>query len=55
MLGPMELLLILFLALIIFGAGKLTGVGKALGQSLREFRMAAKENENGDLDKGKDD
>jgi sec-independent protein translocase protein TatA len=43
--GPTELVLVLFLALIIFGPGKLTGVGKALGQSIREFRSATKEDE----------
>ncbi|ATW28844.1 twin-arginine translocase TatA/TatE family subunit [Candidatus Formimonas warabiya] len=44
-LGPMELVLILALALVVFGAGKLPGVGKAIGQSLREFRAASKEDE----------
>lgn len=37
-LGIMEILLILVLALVIFGGGKLAGVGKALGQSVREFK-----------------
>lgn len=41
--GPMELGLILLIVLIIFGADKLSGVGKALGQSLQEFRAAAGE------------
>jgi len=36
--GIMEILLILVLALVIFGGGKLAGVGKALGQSVREFK-----------------
>jgi len=36
--GATELLLILVLALIIFGGNKLSGVGKALGQSIREFK-----------------
>ena len=34
-LGTMEILLILVLALVIFGGGKIAGVGKALGQSIR--------------------
>lgn len=38
--GP-ELLIILVLALILFGAGKLADVGGALGKSIREFRRAA--------------
>jgi len=42
-LGLTELLIILTLALVIFGAGKLPGVGKALGQSIREFKGAVTE------------
>ena len=37
-LGIMEILLILVIALVVFGGGKLSGVGKALGQSIREFK-----------------
>lgn len=37
-LGFTEILLILVLALVLFGGGKLAGVGKALGQSIREFK-----------------
>ncbi len=37
-LGMTEILLILVLALVLFGGGKLAGVGKALGQSIREFK-----------------
>lgn len=36
--GITEILLILVLVLVIFGGGKLAGVGKALGQSIREFK-----------------
>ena len=36
-LGVTEILLILVLVLVIFGGGKLAGVGNALGQSIREF------------------
>lgn len=39
-LGPMELVIILAIVLIIFGAGKLPSVGKAIGQSINEFRKA---------------
>lgn len=41
--GPWELILILAIALIVFGPGKLPEVGKALGKGIREFRGAAKE------------
>ena len=37
-LGITEILLILVLALVVFGGGRLAGVGKALGQSIREFK-----------------
>jgi len=36
--GAWEILLIVFLALIVFGGGKISGVGKALGTSIREFK-----------------
>lgn len=39
--GLPELVIILLIALIIFGAGKLPGVGRALGQSIREFKEAS--------------
>ncbi|MEW5932862.1 MAG: twin-arginine translocase TatA/TatE family subunit [Bacillota bacterium] len=39
--GFPELVIILLICLIIFGAGKLPGVGRALGQSIREFRQAS--------------
>ncbi len=42
-LGVPELVLILVIGLVIFGPGKLPGVGKALGQSIREFKSANKE------------
>ena len=44
--GPQELILILVLVLIIFGAGKLPEVGGALGKSLRSFKEGMKEEEN---------
>ncbi len=37
-LGTTEMILILVLALVIFGGGKIAGIGKALGQSIREFK-----------------
>jgi sec-independent protein translocase protein TatA len=43
--GPTELIIILFLALVLFGAGKLGDVGSALGKSIREFRRAASDDD----------
>jgi sec-independent protein translocase protein TatA len=40
-LGPTELVIILVLCLVLFGAGKLADVGGALGKSIREFRKAS--------------
>ena len=39
--GPTELIIILVIVIVIFGAGKITGVGKALGEAIREFRHAS--------------
>jgi TatA/E family protein of Tat protein translocase len=39
--GPLELVIILVIALLILGPGKLPDVGAALGKSIREFRKAA--------------
>ena len=39
-LGPLHLILILIIALLILGPGKLPDVGAALGKSIREFRKA---------------
>ncbi len=40
-LGVPELLLILAIVLVIFGANKLPGIGKALGKTIRGFKQAA--------------
>ncbi len=39
--GPFELLIVLILALLILGPGKLPEVGSAIGRTLREFRKAS--------------
>jgi sec-independent protein translocase protein TatA len=41
--GVHELLLILLIVLILFGAKKLPELAKGLGSGIREFRKAAKE------------
>ncbi len=39
--GPLELVIILVIALLILGPGKLPEVGASLGKSIREFRKAS--------------
>ena len=39
-LGPWELIVILLIVVVIFGAGRLSEVGGAVGKSIREFRKA---------------
>jgi TatA/E family protein of Tat protein translocase len=39
--GPGELILILIIALVVLGPGKLPDVASSLGKSVREFRKAA--------------
>ncbi len=41
--GPFELLIILVIVLLVFGAGKLPEIGGAIGKSIREFKRAQKE------------
>ncbi len=40
-----ELLIILVIVIAIFGAGRLAGIGGAVGGSIREFRKAVKDDE----------
>jgi len=42
-LGLPELVIILVIALIVFGPKKLPEVGKAIGTSIKEFKKATKE------------
>ena len=44
-LGTTEIILIVVLALVLFGGGKLAGVGKALGKSIKDFKHEVKEDD----------
>ena len=44
-LGTTEIVLIIVLALVLFGGGKLAGVGKALGKSIKDFKAEVKEDD----------
>jgi sec-independent protein translocase protein TatA len=41
--GPTELLLIAFLALLLFGAGRLSDIGKGLGEGIKNFKKGLKD------------
>ena len=42
-LGPWELVIILAIVVIIFGAGRLSEIGGAFGKSIKEFRNATRD------------
>jgi sec-independent protein translocase protein TatA len=44
-LGPTELIIIFLIVLLLFGGSKLPSLAKGLGQSIKEFKKAAKEEE----------
>ena len=51
MLGPIgtpELVIILVVVLLIFGVGRISGVGRELGSSIKEFRRAVKDEDKQD-------
>ncbi len=54
-LGIGELLVILVIVLIIFGAGRLPEIGEGLGRSIRNFRKAVKAPDEIDITPKKED
>lgn len=48
--GPLELAIILIIALVIFGPKKLPELGRSLGRGIREFRssVSGKDDDDGD-------
>ena len=46
--GLPELLVILVIVVLIFGAGKLPQLGKGLGEGIKNFRDSMKEGQKGD-------
>ncbi|MBI3315458.1 MAG: twin-arginine translocase TatA/TatE family subunit [Candidatus Omnitrophica bacterium] len=46
--GLPELLVILLVCLLLFGANRLPEIGKSLGDSIREFKKAMKDNSDDD-------
>ncbi len=39
-LGPLELVLVLAIVLLVFGAGKLPQIGQSMGKAIRSFKSA---------------
>jgi sec-independent protein translocase protein TatA len=39
-LSPLDLLVIVVIALLVFGPGKLAGLGKGLGEGIKNFKSA---------------
>ena len=48
--GPLELVIVLLIVVALFGAGRIAGVGQALGKSVREFREEARNDDDDDED-----
>jgi len=44
-LGSQEILIILVIALVVFGAGKLPQIGEGMGKAIKNFKKAAKDAE----------
>ena len=42
-LGPLEIGIIALIVILLFGVGKISGLGKDLGSSIKEFRKAVKD------------
>lgn len=55
--GIQELLVILLICLLVFGASRLPEIGRALGKTINEFKKAMKESasDEGDDAKGRQD
>lgn len=51
--GVLEIVLILVVVLVLFGGNKLGGVGKALGQSIRDFKREIKADDTAANDENK--
>ena len=47
-LGLPELLIILFIIILIFGANRLPDIGRGIGKAIKNFKEAGREGEKGD-------
>ena len=51
-LGAQELMLILVIALVMFGGSKIPELGRSLGQAIREFKKGVESSEPGPEERG---
>jgi sec-independent protein translocase protein TatA len=54
-LGPMEILLIVFVLVLIFGARKLPELGKGIGEGIKNFKASMSEGSRDDEDRFRSD
>jgi sec-independent protein translocase protein TatA len=54
-LGTQELMLILLIVVILFGATRLPKIGSGIGQAIKNFKKGIKEGEEIDVTPGKDE
>lgn len=45
--GPLEIIVVLLVVLLLFGAKRLPEIGRALGEGIREFKKAIKDGSEG--------
>lgn len=45
---PWHILLVIIIALLLFGPGKFSAIGKGLGEGIKNFKSAMKDGENKD-------
>jgi sec-independent protein translocase protein TatA len=50
-LSPIHWLIVIVIVLLVFGPGRLAGVGKGLGEGIRQFKKGLNEDEKADADK----
>ncbi|MDA9101035.1 twin-arginine translocase TatA/TatE family subunit [Omnitrophica bacterium] len=49
--GPLEIVVILLVVLLLFGAKRLPEIGRALGEGIREFKKSIKDHSDTDQTK----
>ncbi len=54
-LGPVELLIIFGIILLLFGVGRISGLGRELGSAISEFRKGVRQNDKPDAEDDEDD